>query len=417
MKRACLVILMLTMVAGLCVAASRTTVNFWYLWGGQEGARVEEMIKLFNASQTAYEVKGLSTPDVQRIKVAIAAGEGPDVADDFSDAVASYAANGIVEPLDGYIAQAKYPTSDFISAALETCKYKGKLYALPIALNLFMLFYNVDVLNAAGLKNPPRTDKELLDFAIKTTRVNADGSIKVLGFPDFPTVYYLQPMAVAFGGGFAAKDGTLAPESPGTQLALQTIASYRKQFGVSNVTAFNSSSGYLTDSDPFLNGLQAMRIDGPWFGKIAREDFKKTSLNYKVAPLPYPDGHPELSGSNLVRSSVFYIAANAKNKQGAWAFMSWLHLEKQMSVFCSQMGALPSRLSSLGSPLFKNAYDFTAFADMARSKNLKTFPTVPNQAEYGKIIADAADRAMLLEVTPAEALKAAAQKTVALGDE
>jgi ABC-type glycerol-3-phosphate transport system substrate-binding protein len=223
-------------------------------------------------------------------------------------------------------------------------------------------------------------------------------------------------MTVAFGGGFADRNGTLNPDSTGGRLALQTIAAYRKQFGVDNVTAFESSAAYLTESDPFLNGKQAMRIDGPWFGKIAREDFARTSLNYRVVPLPYPDGHPELSGSNLVRSSVFYIAANARNKPGAWAFVSWLHQEKQMSSFGSQMGMLPARLSSLNSPLFKNAYDFKAFADMARSKNLRTFPAIPDQAEYLKLVSDAGDLAMLLKATPADALAAAARKTASLGN-
>ena len=418
MKRASLILMALTLAAGLSFAGTKTTVNFWFLWGdAKEVARVQAMVSQFNASQNDYEVKGLSTPDVQKIKVGIASGEGPDIADDYSDAVAAYAANGVAEPLDGYISQSRFPLTDFIPSALETCKYQGKLYALPISLNMFMLFYNKDLLAAAGFKNPPRTDKELLDMATKLTKANADGSLKVEGFPDFPHVYYQQPMTVAFGGTFANKDGSLAPDSTGTRLALQTIATYRKQFGVTNVTTFESSSGYLTESDPFMNGQQAFRIDGPWFGKIAREDLKRTRLNYGVAPLPYPDGHPELSGSNLVRASIFYIAANARNKQGAWAFTSWLHQEKQMSVFDSQMGNFPARLSSLDSPLFRTAYDFGAFADMAKSRNLRTFPSVPTQAEYIKILSDAGDSVMLLKATPADALQAATQQTAKLSDD
>jgi multiple sugar transport system substrate-binding protein len=178
MKRVVMILLALAVVAGLGFASAKTTVNFWYLWQDKEAARVEAMIQTFNASQSVYEVKGLSVPDVTKIKVAIASGEGPDTADDYSDAVASYASAGIAEPLQSYITKSKYDMSDFIPAALETCKYQGKIYALPISLNMFMLFVNTDLLKAAGVSAPPRTEKELLDIAIKTTKTNADGSLK-----------------------------------------------------------------------------------------------------------------------------------------------------------------------------------------------------------------------------------------------
>lgn len=394
--------------------AQKTKVAFWYLWGGAEGARVDAMVQAFNASQSAYEVDGLSVPDVQKIKVAIAGGEGPDIADDFSDSVAAYAANGIALPLDSYITKSGYKTGDFIPAALNTVKYNGKTYALPISINIFMLFYNKDLLAAAGIMNPPKTDAELLADSIKTTQVAADGTIKVLGYPDFPTVYYVQPMSIAFGGAFADANGTLTPDNPGTKLALDTIVKYRSQFGADKVAAFDSSAAYLTAADPFVAGKQAFRIDGPWFGATLRNDLKVTDLNYGVVPLPYPQSKPELAGSNLVRSSVFYIPTNAKNKDGAWAFMSWLHAEPQMSKLSSEMGWVPARISSLDSPLFKNVPDFAAFAQMARSTNLKTFPAIPSQAEYGKIISDAADSAMALKTSVSDALRAAKQKAMEL---
>ncbi len=423
MKKIALFLLLLSSVAflGFASGSNETTsagtpkkVDFWYLWGGAEGARIEAMVSAFNAAQSQYNVVGLSVPDVQKIKVAIAAGEGPDTADDFSDNVASYASTGILQPLDSFISKDKYNVSDFIPAALDTVKYSGKTYALPVSINLFMLFYNKDLLKAAGIDSPPKTGEELLQDAIKTTKVASDGTIQVLGFPDFPTVYYVQPMSVAFGGNFAAGDGTLTPDNPGTRRALQLIVDYRKKFGADKVAAFDSSAAYLTKADPFVGGKQAFRIDGPWFGATLKNDLKVTDLNYGVAPLPYPAGESSLQGRNLVRSSVFYIPSNAKNKEGAWAFLSWLLSEKQMSKLSSEMGWVPARLSSLDSPLFANVPDFKAFAATAKSPNLQTFPAIPTQAEYGKIISDAADSAMLMSTSVESALQAAQKKAAAL---
>lgn len=49
----------------------RETVNFWYLWGGEEAKIIEEIISQYNSSQDKYEVVGTSTPDQQVIITAI----------------------------------------------------------------------------------------------------------------------------------------------------------------------------------------------------------------------------------------------------------------------------------------------------------------------------------------------------------
>ncbi len=394
-------------------AKGPTEVVFWYLWGGKEGEYIEEMIKKFNTSQNDYIVKGLSVPDVQKILVAISGGEGPDLTDNFSTNTAGYASKGILEPLDSYIKKDNYDISDFTKASVESVSYKGKIYALPISVNLMMLFYNKDLLSGVGYNSPPRTDKELLEYAIKLTELDASGNIKVLGFPDFPTVYYPINMSYALGGDFQDSNGNLTPDNEGSRRALNLIVNYRKKFGVDKVLAINSSGGYLSASDPFVAGKQALRIDGPWFGNTVR-NVLKVKLNYGVAPLPYPEGHPELAMGGVVNASMFFIPSNAKNKEGAWKFLSWLHKKEQMVYLSRKMGWVPARKSALDDPSFKGVYDFESFKALAKSKNLKVFPAFASQGEYSKIIMDAFEKAELLKVTPDEALKEAQKKAATL---
>ena len=51
-------------------------VNFWYLWGGEEGKRIEEIIDSYNKSQDRYKVVGLSTPDQQKVIAGISGAAG-----------------------------------------------------------------------------------------------------------------------------------------------------------------------------------------------------------------------------------------------------------------------------------------------------------------------------------------------------
>lgn len=387
----------------------KTVVDFWYLWGGAEAESLEKMITEYNASQDSYEVKGLSVPDVQKIIVAISSGDGPDLTDNFSNNTASYAEKGILLPLDDFIARDDYDMSDFIPAALETGKYKGITYALPINVNFNMMFYNKKLFAEAGLTEPPKTDKELLDYAIKLTKVNADKTLEVLGFPDYPQVYYLTPMTFALGGEFVSADGKLTPDNAGTIAAINLIKSYREKFGVDNVTKFNSSAKYLDATDPFIAGKQAIRFDGPWFGNTVK-NVLKIDLDYGVAPLPGPEGKPELAGGGEVSSSTFFIAQNAKNKDGAWAFLSWLMSKPNMIKFNDAFSNLPARTSAYDDPAFDDMIDFKAFADAAKSPNLKSFPGMAVQIEYNKTISDEFELAANGKKTAEEAMKAASEK-------
>ena len=44
------------------------------------------------------------------------------------------------------------------------------------------MYYNLDMFEAAGISEPPKTTEELKDAAAKLTEFNDDGSIKVAGF-------------------------------------------------------------------------------------------------------------------------------------------------------------------------------------------------------------------------------------------
>ena len=61
-------------------------------------------------------------------------------------------------------------------------EYKGTRCAMPMLADVYGLYYNKDLLQAAGFTAPPKTLGELESMAEKLTTYNADGSIKTLGF-------------------------------------------------------------------------------------------------------------------------------------------------------------------------------------------------------------------------------------------
>ena len=182
-------------------------VVLWHLWTGVEAGYLDDAVAAYNAQSDKYYVEALSVPDSQKIMVAIQSGDGPDITDDFTNNIGAYASKGIMLPLDDYIAKNNTDLSDIIPSTLEACKYEGKTYALPAGMNLMALFYNKTLLAEAGYTEPPKTMEEMYEMAVNTTKLNPDGTIDVMGYPDFPSVYYTDNFAAALGGGWYDENG------------------------------------------------------------------------------------------------------------------------------------------------------------------------------------------------------------------
>ena len=391
-------------------------VVLWHLWTGVEAGYVDDAVKAYNEKSDKYEVEATSTPDTQKIMVAIQAGNGPDITDDFSNNVGSYASKGIMMPLDDMIAESGYDMSDFIPSTVESCKYDGKLYALPVGLNLMALFYNKTLLADAGYTEPPKTLEEMYEMAVKTTKLNADGTIDVIGFPDFPSVYYADNIAAA-GGGDWYQDGMPTPaDNAGNLLMLNMAVNYRKQFGVDNVMKFQSSGKYLDPADPFLQGKQVFRVDGNWLGMNIKETFK-VDVDYGVTMIPYPEANPELEGRGIASSSMYYIPSNTKVPEGAFDFLCFIAGPEGTMIQSVSHGGFPSLLSQLESEEFKKgSYDSDVFKNLASSKNLYSRPNVTWSTEYGIVCAEQVELCLNLNQSPEDTLKNIYEQGMALAN-
>lgn len=371
-------------------------ITFWYLWSGDAAENLEKVIADYNAQSDDYYVEGLSVGDSQKIIAAMAAGNGPDITDDFMGNLGTYANAGIMEPLDSYIESTGYDIDDFVPAAVDACRVNGTLYAMPLNINFMGLYYNKTLLEKAGYTEPPKTLEELYEMAVATTEVADDGTLVTCGFPDFPNVYYMDAFVPAAGGSwYDGAETPASPDSEGNALALKLICDYREEFGVDMVTQFSAGGKYLDPTDPFLTGNQTFRIDGPWLGKDIVETFE-ADIDYGVTYVPYPADHPEYAGRANVSSSIFFISAQSKVKDGAWDFMMYLVGKQGQLDFTVANGDFPVRLSVMEEESFKQGYDVDFYTELANSENLIYTPASAKNSEYSTIISEQVELAMNL---------------------
>lgn len=361
-----------------------TTVTFSYLWSGPEAAALEKIISEFNASQSAITVKGVSSPDFQKQLTSMSASKGAfDISDNFGNGVGSWAAKGILEPLDSYIKADNMDLSDFVPAAMDQMKYNGQIYSLPIAVHDFELLYNKTEFAAAGIANPPTTTEELAADIAKLTKVDSSGNITQLGLGNPDTGTTLTTLGYAFGGTWDGADGkTPSPQDPGDIAALKFYQdNVVNKYGAAKVQKFTAGWGqYMSAQDPFYTGKVAMVIDGEW----QPVNIPKTApnLQWGVVNIPAPAASPNLAGTTQLTASTLFIPKNAQHKQAAFEFMKYLTDKQAMGDFTVALGNLPARTSMLDDPRYASIPQFSTWLQNLSSPNVHALASQPYSSQY-----------------------------------
>jgi len=367
------------------------TVNFWYLWTGDEAKLIEKIVAEYNKSQSKYKVVGLSTPDQQKIVTSISGGKGPDISDCFGSSMVKYANDGIAASLDDLMAKNGVNESDFVKEALEQQKANGKIYALPISMNIFALYYNKDLMKASGIEEVPKTAEELFEACEKATKAEG-GKITQLGSPFVTNSYWYSCMTLAFGTDFGTSDGSkLTPDNEGFKKCLKFEESQVKKFGNSlNNFVTSGIAKQYTAQDPFLAGTQVFRIDGPWFYKMA-EDQK---INFGLTGIP---GSSSVGGSGytILDTSNFFIPSNAKNKEGAFDFLKYITDGEGARMYVELKGDLPAKKDLTTDSSIKGISEsFKVYLDIVAQNHMYIMPSSEKTTKYGEDITAAVTNVM-----------------------
>src|SRR4030095_6025958 len=161
-------------------------LNVWITWGDNP----QQLQALFDKYGTANGIKVIVTAPVEDDKVlpALTGSEPPDILIlGGGDLVKSYAKEGLVVELSDAIKTGGIDLSDIFDAPLSQCKDGDKILCLPWGTDIYALYWNKDLFEAAGLDpdTPPQTMEELAEFADKLTIRGADGKLEQIGFlPD-----------------------------------------------------------------------------------------------------------------------------------------------------------------------------------------------------------------------------------------
>ena len=137
-------------------AEGKTEITFWhYMSEDKEGKFVNEAVEEFNNSQDEIYVNAQYLPREELMKqytIGVVSGELPDCGMVDNPDHNSYASMGVFADITDLYNS--WEEANFMEGSINSCYYDGKLYGLPWGNNCLGLFYNKEMLDAAGIAVP-----------------------------------------------------------------------------------------------------------------------------------------------------------------------------------------------------------------------------------------------------------------------
>ena len=340
-------------------SSSSGVVNITWqtMWSGNTLTLLNQMISAFEATHPNIHVTESNIPSATgdaKLLSEIAAGDPPDVFTEWNPVLGEYAADGSIQPFTSYLTGAYAGLEKWLyPIALQGGEYNGTLYALPMSMNSWALYYNKSMLKAAGISAPPTTLAQL--YADQAKEWKFSGSkLEAIGF------YPLSTGFEYFGSFFGAvncfdSSGKYDFENcPGAKNEANFFAQY-DQYPYSGITAMEDAYGAVAggDDDAFVAGKEGFVMDGPWEGAQNIPVTNQSMVgNFGVVPFPNTVGGPSTFG----QGNYNIIPKGSAHPQQAFEFIAWL-AGYQNEMFNSQIdpkgGWMPASPSVVQQPAYQ----------------------------------------------------------------
>ncbi len=359
-------------------AADTVNLTLRHCWGGDaEMAAMQKVVDKWNAANPDIQVKSIGgSIGAEEIVASAAGGNPPDmVIMCDNSAVAGFAHDGVIAPLDDLLRSIGADTSDIIPSSLAWVTYQGKLYGLPYGQDTYALYYDVDAFKEAGLdpNKPPQTLDELWADAAKLTKWNSDGSLARAGFIPNDPYKNLEQTSAFFDCQFY--DDATNKVTVNSRACVDWLNWFKKWYDTYNknnamVNVIASRTG--GDAGLLITGQQAMGIYGEWNTGGAYLPVVAPNLHYATAPIPSLD--PAYYGAGFMNGNAFLIMSGSKHKEESAKFGMYLMTDDASKVMILQNSSVPQLKSLLVDPELTSIPHFTAFLQIAAHEKSWTTP-------------------------------------------
>ena len=324
--------------------------------------------------------------------------EGGDTSDVFMikeiDNLINWQAQGFAAPLDTN----GYDMSGFVGTEVNYA-VDGVQYAIPFRSDFWVLFYNKDLFDAAGVELP--TNDMTWDQYAELAKKMTDKDKGIYG-----THYHTWLSAVV---NWAVCDGvnTLADKNYDDLLYFYKLYQDLEDSGACMSYADLKAAG-LHYSAAFANGNIAMLPMGYWYVStlIGYNKDGTCNFNWGIVAVPHADG--VAAGSSFGNLTGAMINEKSEQKELAWEYISWLGGEEG-AVATASVGARPAWVSEKVASVMSSVEGFPADenskAALLPSAVAMEWPVAEKVSDIKTIVNEEHSMIMAREVTPEEGIE------------
>jgi multiple sugar transport system substrate-binding protein len=375
---------------------------------GAEAELLRTQLARFSERHPGIRVVQRATPDAadQRHQLYVqwlaAQADDPDILQLDVIWTPEFAAAGWILPLDRFAPR----TEDLFTATLDADRWRGRLYAMPWFVDVGMLYWRTDLLDAApatfhGLVAAARSarDRAGIRYGLVWQGARYEGLVTV----------FVEHLG-AFGGSILDADGRVVVDS---SAAVRALTAMREAVAPGGYVP-HAALGWHEEETRFAfqNGYALFMRNWPYaFALMQDAETSRVAGRFAVASMPAAaGGHPSaaLGGSQLA------INSRSDDPEAAWEVIDFLTDPEQMRERARVLGQFPPRRSLYAGAALAGALPMPP-GDVRRIIEAAVpRPVTPVYTQLSRILQIRLHEALSGQSEPADALVEAAREMRAL---
>lgn len=323
--------------------SAASTVLKWAIWDQKTTPYWEAMAQAYEGSHQDVQIElvDLGSQDYQTVLGTELSGSGSDFDIVTMKDVPGYAtlvSKGVLEPLNDRIEADGIDLAKF-NGTTEQVTVEGELYELPFRSDFWVLYYNKDIFDEAGVDYP--TNDMTLDEYDELAR-----SVTKTGFGDeqvYGAHYHTWRSAVQL---FGVLDGehTILDGNYDFTIPYYEMVKKQEEDGVCR-SYIDTTASQLHYSAAFAEGNTAMLNMGSWYmstlmSSLASGEYDSELCgNWGMVKYPHPEGVE--AGTTLGTITALSIPTSSQHKEEAWEFIKFASGEEGAAVM-AETGNFPA---------------------------------------------------------------------------